>query len=100
MPLLDHFHPPPSRERPGESFRAAWADKASDVSGTYDVRFRVETGPWSPWKNDTRKRKALFGNGEPIELVPGAEYSISARTQRASNPARHSRWSPPLVVTG
>ncbi len=86
--------------RPRAAFRAAWADKSSDVTGTYDV-------PLSGWatargasgRRDTRKRKALFGEGSPAELVPGEEYSISARTQKATNPTRRSRWSPPLVVT-
>jgi plastocyanin len=93
-PLL-RANPDPS----SGAFRAAWADNSSDVTGTYDVRYRVEDGPWSFWKTDTRKRKALFGEGSPAQLVPGQEYSISARTQKMSNPARRSRWSPPLVVT-
>jgi hypothetical protein len=31
MPLLDHFHPPLSLERPWESFHAAWAGSLADA---------------------------------------------------------------------
>src|SRR5438132_5144703 len=31
MPLLDHFHPPLSRERHWESFHAAWAGSIADA---------------------------------------------------------------------
>jgi hypothetical protein len=31
MPLLDHFHPPPSLERHWESFHAAWAGSLADA---------------------------------------------------------------------
>ncbi len=80
------------------SFRVAWADKSSDVTGAYDVKFRVDDGPWTFWKRATNKGKALFGAGDPVELVPGEEYSISVRTLKAGRPDRRSRWSPPLVV--
>jgi hypothetical protein len=31
MPLLDHFYPPLSRERPWESFHAAWDGSIADA---------------------------------------------------------------------
>lgn len=80
------------------AFRVAWADKTSDVTGVYDVRYRAGNGPWVIWKQNTNKRKALFGDGIPINLAPGEEYSISARTQKDTRRVRRSRWSPPLVV--
>jgi len=88
-------NPPP----PKGTFGAAWALDITRTGKSFDVRYRVGTGRWRPWKDDTEMQDALFGKGgQPVGVEPSRIYRVQARSQKLSNPAKHSRWSPPLVV--
>jgi hypothetical protein len=85
---------------PEGTFRPAWALDITRTGNSFDVRFKVGNGKWRLWKDDTRARRALFGkNGEPVEVKPSKQYRIQARSQKRSNPAKRSGWSPALVVS-
>ncbi len=90
-------NPPP----PKGTFRPAWALDATRTGKSFDVRYRIDKGKWRPWKDDTKMQDALFGEGgEPVPVQPSRKYRIQARSQKLSNSAKHSRWAPPLVVSG
>lgn len=84
----------------GRPFTVIWADVNTNTGGAFDVRFRVGSGDWRTWKNDTEKFQAVFGrNGKPIRVRPDKVYKFQARSEKASNHSKHSDWSPKLTVS-
>src|SRR4051794_13828744 len=79
MPLLDHFHPPLSRERYWESFHAAWIGSLAD-----DLNRRLPPGYFAE---------------EQVHAGPGFEIVASFERNGAKGhpepPPAAPAWSPP-----
>jgi hypothetical protein len=83
MPLLDHFHPPLSRERHWESFHAAWLGSVAD-----DLNRRLPPGYFA-------EEQVHAGAGVEIE-VGTFEGEGSGRTNGAAGLlAPATAWAPP-----
>jgi plastocyanin len=76
-----------------------WADLSLQTGDRFDVQFRVNTGDWKSWKQDTSQVEGTFGkNGKPVEVKPGKTYRFRVRSELAAHPSRASEFSPPLKV--
>jgi hypothetical protein len=97
----DTFAPPGRGGTDSPSFGVVWATKEALTTGDqFDVRYRVNDGPWRTWKQNTSRTQAIFGgNGRPVEVRPGRDYSFKARSELASNPRRASKFSPARTAT-
>jgi plastocyanin len=80
----------------GNVFGLAWATKDTNTGNQFDVQYRVEDGKWKYWKKNTSMHEGVFGNNDkPVNVRPGKNYKIRARSEKASNPKKkHSGWSP------
>jgi hypothetical protein len=77
-----------------------WADPSNTTGDQYDVRYRVGDGNWRDWKRNTAKLELVFGkNDKPIDVRDGKTYRFRARSEKSSNPAKHSGWSGVLKQT-
>jgi hypothetical protein len=80
-----------------------WADLNTNTGKAFDVRYKVGTGAFKIWKNDTTQKKAVFGlNGAPVAVQLGQTYQFQVRSEKtAASPgnAKFSGWSPTLSVT-
>jgi hypothetical protein len=84
----------------GNPFTVTWADSATNTGKAFDVRYKVGTGTFKIWKNDTSQFKAVFGlNGMPVPVMLGTTYQFQVRSEQATNHAKVSGWSPTLSVT-
>lgn len=77
-------------------FRVVWATEASRTGKAFDVKYRVDGGPWVAWRTDTTKFRALFGrNDRPVPVEEEHTYEVRARSQkRVEQPKKVSGWSP------
>jgi plastocyanin len=80
------------------SFAVRWASAATDTGDRFDVRYRVDGGPWANWKTNTSSFAATFGNGDPVTLAPGHTYQVEVRSKKAGTTEK-SKWSPSLTHT-
>jgi plastocyanin len=84
----------------GNPFTVTWADSATNTGKAFDVRYKVGTGTFKIWKNDTSQFKAVFGlNGQPVPVMLGTTYQFQVRSEQATNHSKVSGWSPTLSVT-
>lgn len=94
-----------SKRGPENTFRVLWATAKTQTGSRFDVRFRsFETdtppsGAWKKWKENTRKRGAVFGrNGKPVVVnSDSTTYQFQARSQKRKE-SKRSSWSPKLNV--
>lgn len=90
------FNPAPT----GNPFTVIWADSATNTGKAFDVRYKVGTGAFKIWKNDTSQFKAIFGQSmKPVPVVLGTTYQFQVRSEQASNHSKFSGWSPTLTVS-
>jgi plastocyanin len=83
----------------GNPFTVTWADAATNTGKAFDVRYKVGTGAFKIWKNDTSQLKAVFGrNMKPVPVMAGKTYQFQVRSEQASNHSKVSGWSPSLRV--
>lgn len=76
----------------GLPFTVRWASGATNTGTKFDVQYRVGSGSWKTWKNNTSATAAAFGKaGRPLSVKPGLSYSFRARSQKGDD---ESRWSP------
>jgi plastocyanin len=81
--------------RKARSFGVRWSTGSNDTGNAFDVRYRVNGGKWKLWKNDVKAAQATFGaKGKPVRVRPGRTYDVQARSEKASNPKKRSKWSP------
>jgi plastocyanin len=81
------------------SFGVRWSTGSNDTGNAFDVRYRVDGGDWRVWKNDVKTAQAVFGaNAKPVRVRPGHTYDVQARSEKASNPKKRSKWSPRVRV--
>ena len=71
------------------SFLVSWS--GSDEAGgsgldSFDVQYRVDTGPWIDWKVATAQSSAVFGPTDPVAVESGKTYYFRSRARdRAGN---------------
>jgi len=76
-------------------FQVEWANGLGETGNAYDVRYRVDLGPWQIWKNDIVAKGALFGyHDQPVNIAPGHTYDIQVRSEKKADPSKVSDWSP------
>jgi plastocyanin len=81
------------------SFGVVWSPGSNQTGNAFDVRYRVDGGKWTAWKNHTAGAKASFGlNGAPVTVRPGHTYDIQARSEKSSDLTKRSDWSPTARV--
>ncbi len=84
----------------GNPFTVIWADSATNTGKAFDVRYKVGTGAFKTWKNDTSQLMAVFGqNMKPVPVILGKTYQFQVRSEQASNHSKFSGWSPTLTVS-
>jgi plastocyanin len=65
----------------GKPFTVTWATSDSETGDRWDVEFRVGTGAWKTWRNDTTKLAGVFGkDGKPVTVKRGVVYRFRARS--------------------
>jgi plastocyanin len=66
----------------GLAFTVQWAAASSNTGNRFDVQYRVGSGAWRNWLNDTSARSAVFGTrSRPVRLVRGKTYSFRVWSQ-------------------
>lgn len=76
----------------GLRFTIRWATETSETGSIYDVQFRVGSGDWRRWKQDTASLSGVFGtNRNPVRVRDGVRYRFRARSQEGG---ATSDWSP------
>jgi plastocyanin len=78
------------------SFLVRWASASTNTGDRFDVRYRVDGGTWTFWKQNTTSFTATFGNGDPVTLASGHTYQVDVRTKKAGTTEK-SKWSPALT---
>jgi len=80
-------------------FGVRWASRTNKQTGTrFDIRYRVDSGRWKAWKNDTKGFHAAFGKRRrPVRVTPRHTYKIEVRSE-LQNVRKKSDWSPALSV--
>jgi plastocyanin len=87
--------PPFQTDLDGPDFRVHWAADGTNTGKVFDVRYRIDDGPWATWQTDTDQFFANFRDAEH-----GHEYAFQARSQKSRrDPDAVSKWSPKLRVT-
>jgi hypothetical protein len=83
------------------TIKVVWATEGTDTGRAFDVRYRINGGDWTIWKNDTRGLQATFGaNDQPIHVQPGTTYGFQARSEKSrAKPNKRSGWSPVVSYT-
>jgi hypothetical protein len=83
------------------TIKVVWATEGTDTGRAFDVRYRINGGDWTTWKNDTGGRQATFGaNDQPIHVQTGPTYSFQARSEKSkAKPNKRSAWSPIVSYT-
>jgi plastocyanin len=77
----------------GLPFTVQWGSKATNTGAEFDVRYRIGTGRWRKWTENTTAFQRAFGKlRKPVKLIAGRTYSFKARSQKSSQ--QQSRWSP------
>src|SRR5688572_17904484 len=83
MPLLDHFHPPLSRERHWESFHSAWIGSLAD-----DLNRRLPEGYFA-------EEQVHAGPGVEIDVASFEGNGPAAGTGGGTTTALSPAWAPP-----
>jgi plastocyanin len=75
----------------GLAFTVKWAAAGTNTGTSFDVKYRVASGPWKTWKNNTNAKSMVFGKGGPVAVARGKSYSFQVRSGAG---ARESGFSP------
>ena len=90
------FYPAPGKRGPAIVFGVRWAT-GTGTGDQWDVKYkgRGSGGKYVTWLKNTEDLSAVFGEGgEPVAPQAGDVFRFKARTERSSNPDRHSGFSP------
>ena len=91
---------PATLNQTASSFGVRWSTGSNDTGNAFDVRYRVDGGEWKLWRNDVKAAQATFGaNAKPVRVRAGHTYDVQARSEKASNPKKRSKWSPRVRVS-
>ena len=80
----------------GLPFTVTWAAAGTDTGNRFDVMYRVGSGPWKTWVNNTSARSMVFGRGGPVAVARGKSYSFKVRSGVGTGPTQ-SGFSPVKV---
>jgi len=75
----------------GLAFTVRWAAAGTQTGSSFDVKYRVGSGPWKTWRNNTTAKSMVFGKGGPVAVARGQSYSFQVRS---GSGARESGFSP------
>jgi plastocyanin len=75
----------------GLAFTVKWAAAGTNTGNSFDVKYRVASGPWKTWKNNTSAKSMVFGKGGPVAVARGKTYSFQVRSGTG---AKESLFSP------
>jgi plastocyanin len=65
----------------GLNFTVKWASAGTDTGTRFDVMYRVGSGAWKTWRNNTSARSMVFGGGAgPVAVARGKSYSFKVRS--------------------
>ena len=80
----------------GLPFTVRWAAPGTNTGNSFDVMYRVGSGPWKTWRNNTSAKSMVFGRGGPVAVARGKTYSFKVRSGSAPV-GRQSGFSPVKV---
>jgi plastocyanin len=75
----------------GLAFTVKWAVAGTQTGTSFDVKYRVGSGPWKTWRTNTSAKSMVFGKGGPVAVARGKTYSFQVRS---GSGARESAFSP------
>lgn len=76
----------------GLPFTVRWATSRSNTGNRFDVQYRVGSGRWRTWANNTSARSRVFGaRNAPVRVRRGTTYSFKVRSGQG---AANSGFSP------
>jgi plastocyanin len=75
----------------GLAFTVKWAAPGVDTGNTFDVKYRVGSGPWKTWKTNTTAKGLVFGKGGPVAVARGKTYWFTVVSREGT---RKSQVSP------
>ncbi len=64
----------------GLPFTVKWATAGTNTGSQFDVMYRVGSGAWKVWSNNTRAKSMVFGKGGPVRVARGKSYSFKVRS--------------------
>lgn len=64
----------------GLNFTVKWAAAGTNTGNRFDVMYRVGSGPWKTWRNNTSARSMVFGGAGPVAVARGKSYSFRVRS--------------------
>jgi hypothetical protein len=69
----------------GTAFTVRWATVGPVSSRGLDVQYRIGTGGWRTWVNDTTTTRQVFGVGaRPVRVSSGSNYAFRVRPGSAT----------------
>jgi plastocyanin len=82
----------------GLAFTVKWAAAVVDTGTTFDVKYRVASGPWKTWKTNTTAKSLVFGKAGPVGVARGKTYSFTVVSREGTkkslvSPAKSFRAS-------
>ena len=75
----------------GLAFTVKWAAAGTNTGTSFDVKYRVGSGPFKTWRTNTTAKSLVFGKGGPVAVARGKTYSFQVRSGTG---ARESLFSP------
>ena len=64
----------------GLAFTVKWAAAGTQTGTSFDVKYRVGSGAWKTWRNNTSAKSMVFGKGGPVAVARGKSYSFQVRS--------------------
>ena len=64
----------------GLAFTVRWAAAGTQTGSSFDVKYRVGSGAWKTWRNNTSAKSMVFGKGGPVAVARGKSYSFQVRS--------------------
>ena len=64
----------------GLAFTVKWAVAGTQTGTSFDVKYRVGSGAWKTWRNNTSAKSMVFGKGGPVAVARGKSYSFQVRS--------------------
>jgi plastocyanin len=86
--------PPQTLRAPaGLNFTVKWAAAGTNTGDRFDVMYRIGSGAWKTWRNNTSARSMVFGGAGPVAVARGKNYSFKVRSGRGTGSIQ-SAFSP------
>ena len=79
----------------GLNFTVKWAAAGTNTGTSFDVQYRVGSGPFKTWRTNTTAKSLVFGRGGPVAVARGKTYTFRVRSGTG---ARESGFSPVKAI--